>query len=302
MTLFALLLAWPALAPVPSGPLAEPQNPPAKPAPPALELPKRYLAAKPKPDAVLAKVGGVPIRAQDLEPYLWDWRAYEAIQDVLTFQMIATEAKRLKIVADPVAVERELNRQLEAAKTRLQPGQTVTQSLLEQGFPKSRLWLRIQTEQLLDKLVLQSFAPKNYVKVSTIIVRVRTGLTTDLADAIRRAEDAHTALKNGEPWGDVLSRYTDDPSTLQNQGLLGWRELSAFPAVVQQEMGLLHPGGITRPAQTSNGIQIFRVEAFGKTAEGAQLQELKEAFKNGSRQKYLDDLRKRIKTEIFFGR
>ncbi len=276
-----------------------PAKPPAAPAP---DLPKRYLAAKPKPDAVLAKVGGVPIRGGDLEAYLWDWRAFEAVQDLITHQMIVAEAKRLKLVEDPAAIERELSRQLDAVRSRLQTGQTLSHALLTEGFPKSRLWMRIRTEHLLDQIVLKSFNPKAYIKVSTIIIRKRSPQTADLAEAIKKADEAYASLRNGEPWGDALARFTEDASTLQNQGLLGWRELSAFPEVVQQEMKALRVGGVTRPAETANGIQIFRIEGNGSEAQGPQLQELKDAYRLGGRVKVLEELRKRTKIEVFLGK
>jgi len=269
---------------------------------PALDLPKRFLAPKPKPDAVMAKVGGVPIRASDIESYLWDWRAYEVMQDAVTHQMIAAEAKKQKVVAADSEIQQELNRQLEGIKSQLKPGQTVQKAMLEQGFPKSRLYLRIKSEVLLNKLTMKSFDPKSYVKVSTIIIRARSEQTAELAVALKRADEAYAALRSGEPWSDVLSRYTDDTTTLQSQGLLGWRDMNAFPPTVRQEVAAMKPGAITKPAQTQNGIQIFRIEALGSSAEGPVLNDLKQSFLMGSRQKVLDQIRAKTPVEIFVGK
>lgn len=266
----------------------------------ALDLPNKFISPKPKPDALLATVGGTPILASNLEPYLWDWRAHEALQDLVTHQMIAAEAARLSVRVSDEDIQKELDKQLEQVKKELQPGQTADQLLLERGFPKSRLYLRIRSEQLLNKLVMQSFDPKQFVKVATIVVRSRSEQASELAQALKRAEDAYNALRNGEAWGDVLARHSDDPGALQSQGMLGWRELRAFPPTVQDEMRSLKPGAITKPAQTANGIQIFRIEAIGAQAEGAAIQELGEAFLTGSRQRYLDGLRAKTKVEIHF--
>lgn len=260
---------------------------------PTLDLPKRHLVPKPKPDAILAKVGNVPIRASDLESYLWDWQAYEALQDLITHQMIAREAKRLKVAVADATVQAELDRQLASLKQQLPPGETLEGSLRDRGFPKSRLFLRIKSEELLNAIVLKSFVPKDYVKVSTIVVRPRSEQATDLADALKRAKAAHTALINGEPWSDVLSRFSPDATTLSTQGLLGWKELAVFPPTVKAELATKAPGGITKPAQTPNGLQIFRLEARGATAAGETLSELKQTYLQGTRAKYLEDLRKR---------
>ena len=269
---------------------------------PALSLPKKHLSPPPKPAAVVAKVGGVPITAADIESYLWDWRAYEIIQDAITHQMIAAEAKRQGVAVTDAEVQKALDERLAEVKKQLRPGQTLDQELREQGFTRSRLFLRLRSEQLLNKLLDKSFDPKDFIKVSTIIIRPQSEQATHLAEALQRAEAAYTALKNGEPWGDVLSRHSDDPSTIHSNGLLGWRELSAFPPTVQQEMATLKPGAITKPAQTTHGIQIFRVEAKGTSASGDVLKELKQAFVAGTGQRYLDDLRKRTKVEIFYGK
>lgn len=268
----------------------------------ALDLPKKFLSPRPKPAAVVAKVNGDPIRAQDLESYLWDWRAFEAAQDLTSYQMVAAEARRQKVSVTDAEVQQELDKNLEQLRKELRPGQTLQGLLLERGFPKSRLYLRVKTERLLNKLVLKAFDPKPFVRVSTIVVRPLTERATDVAQALQRADDAYNALKNGEPWGDVLARHTDDTPTLQNGGLLGWREIRAFPPTVQQEMATLKPGGFTKPAQTANGIQIFRLEAVGAGATGAQLEELRNAYLQGTRQKFFEDLRARTKIEILIGK
>jgi foldase protein PrsA len=261
-------------------------------------LPQKHLSPKPAPDAVLATVGGSPIRGSDIEALLWDWRGYEALQDAITYRTLADEAKRKGIEVSDADVEAELARQLERVKQQLQPGQTVEQVLQEQGFPKSRLFLRIKSEQMLDRLVEASFDPKNFVKVSTILIRAKSEQATDLAEALRRAEEAYAALRNGEAWNDVLGRFSSDPGILQTGGLLGWRELSAFPPTVQQELAALAAGGVTKPAQTQNGIQIFRVETKGEKAEGAVRQELRDAYLAGTRPRFMEELRKRTGVEI----
>jgi parvulin-like peptidyl-prolyl isomerase len=266
----------------------------------ALDLPRKFVAAKPKPDQVLATVGGVPIRAADMDAYLWDWRAYEAVQDVVTYRIIAAEAKHQNVSVADTEVQKELDQQLENVKKELQPGQSLQQLLLERGFPKSRLFLRVKTQELLDRLALKSFSPKSFVKVSTILIRF--GNTSELSQALQKAEAAYGALAAGEAWDEVLSRYVDDPTTIQNHGLLGWRDINAFPKEVRDQMASIRPGGRTHPAQTQNGIQIFRVDALGSSAEGVTLQELKSAYLAGTRTKYLQDLRAKAKVDIRIGK
>jgi parvulin-like peptidyl-prolyl isomerase len=269
---------------------------------PALQLPRQHLTVRPKPAAVLAKVGGVPIKATDLEPYLWDWRAYEVLQDAITHQMIAAEARAQKVSVTDAEVQKLLEAQMAAMRGQLRPGQTLAKAMLEQGFPKNRLFLRLRSEMLLDKLTLKRFNSKLFVKVSTIIIRPKSEQASELALAVKRAEDAYAALAGGEPWSDVLSRFTDDPGTIRTDGLLGWRDLGAFPPTVRQELASKKPGGITKPAQTQNGIQIFRIESLGSEASGPVLEELREAFLTGTRQKVLEEIRAKAKIEVYLGK
>lgn len=262
---------------------------------PVPDLPKQHLKAKPRATAVVAQVGNVAIKASDLERYLWDWRAREALQDLITHQMIVNEARRLKVTVTNAAVQKELDKQLAEVKAALPPGETLEASIRDRGFPRSRLFLRIKSEQLLNAIVLKSFDRKNYVKVSTILIRPRTEQASDLAEALRRAESAYSALINGEPWSDVLSRHTEDAGALQADGSIGWKEHGAFPPTVRQEMARQKPGAITKPAQTANGIQIFRLDARGESATGTVLEELKAAYLQVVRPGYLEDLKKRTK-------
>jgi peptidyl-prolyl cis-trans isomerase D len=91
-----------------------------------------------------------------------------------------------------------------------------------------------------------------------------------------------------------------DQEGKQQNGLLGWREFSAFPDEAKSQLFSLKKGDITQPVQTKNGIQIFRIEAKGEGATKAELElmrvELTELLKLQATQK----IKKTLKIEKLY--
>ena len=232
------------------------------------DIPGKYLVPAPKPTEVVAKVDGVEIKASDVQDLLWQWRGQEAVADMISYQVIKNAATKETVSVPDAEVEKAMGEQLAQFTPEMLQGKTVDQYLLEQGFTKSRLWIRIKTELLLNKIVAKDFKPEDYVKISTIVVRPESTSTKALTDAAKKADLFYDMLGKGDSWEKVLNLSTTDPRTLESKGLVGWRRMDAFPAIVQTEFKTLKAGQSTKPTQTSNGFQIFRIEAYGKDAKG----------------------------------
>ena len=238
-----------------------------------VDIPAKYFQAAPKPDAVVAKVDGVEIKAKDVSDLLWQWRSQEAIADLVSYQVIKNAAQKEQVSASDAEVQKAVDQQLVQIAPQVPAGKTVELFLLEQGFTPSRLWLRLKTEILLNKIAAKDFKPAEYVKVSTIVVRPENTSTKALTDAAKKADLFYEKLTKGEDWQAVLNLSTTDLRTLESKGLVGWRRVDAFPQVVQDEFKTLKMGGVAKPSQTNNGIQILRLEAHGKDAKGTDLEE-----------------------------
>lgn len=260
-------------------------------------IPAKYQPQLPPATKVVAKIDGKEITAGEIMPFVWDWRANEVLEDVIQLRLVKAQADKLQLSVTEQEIEAALAKQLEGIKASLQPGQDLEQFLLDQGFPRSRLYLRIKAELLLDKIVMKSFDVNRYVEVSTIIVRPKSEAATDLAEAIRLAQEAYDQLKGGAKWEEVLKKYTNEPAALTANGRLGWRLLGVFPKPVQDEMVMMKIGDVSRPAQTPNGIQLFRLEKRGKEAIGEDLEDLKNQYRAEARQTILDQIRKDAKIE-----
>lgn len=265
----------------------------------SLQAPSTVPVTPAKPDAskVLSKIDGVPITAGDIEPYLWDWKANEILQTLINFRLVDNEAKKRNIVVSDGEVLKQMDEQIKRFSASLPPGQNVDDALMEQGYPRTRLYMTLRSSLLVDKIVTADFNPANYAKISTIVVTPKSSNLADLAPAIQRSQNFYNRLKKGEAWTKILSESTTDVNVLGNNGLLGWRSLTAFPRAVQDEIKTLKAGQYTQPAQTTFGIQIFRLEALGTSAKPAELDELKAQFLTQGRQQLVNKLRASAKIE-----
>lgn len=237
------------------------------------DIPAKYVTPAPKPNQVVAKVDGVEIKASDVTDLLWQWRSQEAVADLVSYQVIKNAAAKEQVSVTEAEVQKSVDEQMAQFTPEVLQGKPLDQYLQEQGFTLSRMWLRIKTELLLNKIALKNFKPVEYIKVSTIVVRAASTSTAALTDAAKKADAYYEMLVKGEPWDKVLNYSTTDQRTLDSKGVVGWRLISAFPQIVQDEMKTLKAGSYTKPVQTNNGFQIFRIDALGKDAKGPDLAE-----------------------------
>ncbi len=259
-----------------------------------LNVPGRLLKPVPTPDQVLAKVGGTPITAKDVEPLLWEWRGKDALQDLISLQIAQVAADKAGVTVSDAEVQARLDEVMEGIRTRLQPGETLEQAMADEGTSPSRLYLRLRAETLLNRLVLGSFHQPDFVKVKTLIVPLAGSETKDLKAAIQTAELAYEEATKGKGWSEAIRRFAEDEGARQSDGLLGWRHWDAFPEGLRTTVMALPQGGISKPAQTAHGIQMFLVEKLGKDAKGKDLEELREAFVRSER----PDLVKKLRAEV----
>ncbi len=261
-----------------------------------------YQAApppKPAPETVLATVGGTPITAAEVEPYLWAWRAKDVARELTGHKMIAMEAARRNITVTEAEVQKRVEDQINGIRAQIQPGQTLEDMINgpQIGGP-SRLTLIARSSLLVDKIAEAGFKPDGYIKVATLVFKTTGDSTDALAKAIRSADQAYASLQNGKPWQDVLRVYEKDARIVDTGGLVGWKSYDAFPESLRGQFGTLKLMGVTKPIQTTNGIQIFRLLARGASATPLELNDLKTLYVQGARAKIVEQLRQTTKVEI----
>lgn len=261
-----------------------------------------YQAApppKPAPDTVMAVVGGSPITAAEIEPYLWAWRAKDVVTEMTGHKMIALEAAKRNITVTEAEVQKRVEEQINGIRAQLQPGQSLDEVVNGAKIGGgSRLSLIARSSLLVDKMAEADFKPDGYIKVATLLIRTNGDGTDAIGKAIRQADQAYASLKAGKQWQDVLRVYEKEPRIVANGGLVGWKSYDAFPESIRGELSTLKLMGVTKPIQTANGIQIFRLLARGASANPAELTDLKLLYVQGSRNAIVERIRQATKVEI----
>jgi len=264
-----------------------------------LDIPKTLIKPVPPVNQVLARVNGFEIKSSDVEALLWEWRKNDVLNDIISYQLVRGEADKNQIKATDDEVNTEMLKLMEGIKSQLPKGQTMEQAMEQEGTAPSRLFLRVKTEILLRKIILRAFDAKDYVKVSTIVVKPAGTSADDLKVALEKADKAYNRLVAGNKWEDVLMDSTDDARARASLGLVGWRPVALFPDSVRLDIGKLKKNGYTKPAPTVNGIQIFRLDALGKEATAVEMVELQESYVGGQRAGVMSKLRADAKIEKF---
>jgi hypothetical protein len=255
------------------------------------------LPPAPDKDQVLVKVNGQDIKASDIAALLWDAKAEEILNEVTYFQLAKAEADKLGIFLTGKEIDEGVQRELDAMRANLAPGQTLDQAMASTGQTKARLYLAVKTSLYLTKIAFAEFDPKLYVKVSTIIIKPASSSAADLASAIKTAQGAYDRLQKGEAWEAVVDDVVADETGRESKGRLGWRLLSAFPDDVRSELALLRANQFTKPAQIQNGIQFFRVERFGKDLNKEELDQMRIDMTELLRLQAVNKIRKTMKLE-----
>ena len=260
-------------------------------------IPPALMTNRPPLTNSVAKVNGIEIKADEVDRLTWEWRHREVEQDLIDFLVVKTAAKKAGIAVSPEEVDAEIQAYLK--RYQAPPGKTAEQALEAQGVPRSRLFLKIRSQLLLRKLQLAEFHPEEFVKVSTAIYGAENERPEILAQDMKRAQTAYEQLSKGTPWQTVLASSTNRPEVLSSGGLIGWRPKKAFPDAVRIQFDAAKPGTYTKPAQTQNGIQIFRVEQLGSAAKPSDIEELKGAYLTSSRTEFIKRLTATAKIERY---
>lgn len=259
-------------------------------------LPDAIRPKSPAPEKVVATVNGVEIHASDILPLLWDWRGQEVTQDVITFQLLVGEAKKANIVVPTEEIDKKFAERLEEMKQKAPPGTDVESALRQQGFPKSRLYLRVHTEMLVDRLALLDFRPENYFKVAIAVYQTNPK-KPDLTAPATRAKAAYDQLTKGAAWMAVVRGSDLDASRKASAGSIGWRGYDLFPEANRTEIRGLKSNQFSKPFSVEGAHIILRAEKLGTQATPAELDEIRKQFLDQNRTTVMQRIQSAAKIE-----
>jgi peptidyl-prolyl cis-trans isomerase SurA len=78
------------------------------------------------------------------------------------------------------------------------------------------------------------------------------------SEALDIISDLHRRLLDGEDFGELAKQYSDDSSSSNLGGDMGWFQPAAFGSRVQQTLDQLDEGGISQPFQSNVGWHIWK--------------------------------------------
>lgn len=146
-------------------------------------------------------------------------------------------------------------------------------------------------------IMLQDIRPRTPQRlVKHIFVR-----KTDETDGSLKIQQAYQALESDSSWNDVLQVYTEDPSTKNRDGLLGWVGYGTrFPAqLIEAAMSTNPDSAYSEPFEASYGYHIMKIDSVQTFENEEQKEEfvLERLEQLGRLEPDRDDVYERIANE-----
>ena len=96
-------------------------------------------------------------------------------------------------------------------------------------------------------------------KISHIFFRPGNGT---VENAMEKAERAHEALQDGMPWSKAVKEFSEDRSSINSGGQIGWVNYGKFrEGLIDSVYAIDTVGKPTHPILTSYGLHIFKVDS-----------------------------------------
>lgn len=262
------------------------QNPqpqtPAKPTTPPIQSP--VPPAKPASDKVMAKVNGTSLTAADVEPYLWDWRATEVLEDLVLLKIAEDAAKKASVGFTPQELDDRIAKEL----AQLQAGNYDAQKLKEQGFPMSRIVLKIKTALLLEKITLANFKSEDWAQISTIDFKPESTSLLTWGKVSREANATYAKLQKGVLWEKVKP---------QDAAADHWVPVLTLAPEIAAKIKSAPEGMVFPPRQNAGLIQITRLVSWGGKLNPAALNDLRAFYIQQNRNAVLNKIKEDAKVE-----
>ncbi|HSC54196.1 MAG TPA: peptidylprolyl isomerase [Phnomibacter sp.] len=112
-----------------------------------------------------------------------------------------------------------------------------------------------------DGLVKEAFIRSQKDKyISHFAIPFTPGDTASQRFASGQATKAYQELKKGQPFAEVVNRYSHDAEVKANHGLVGWVTVFTLPAVYEDAIYNTTSGSYTEPVKGSDAYHIFYVQ------------------------------------------
>ena len=245
------------------------------------QIPPQYSPAPlPAGDTVVATVNGEPIRASELIQVSYEWFAATAIEELILERVIEQEARAQRVTVSNAEVEARYKQQLQNAESQVPPGMSLDDFLKRNQFPPSRLFARIRSQMLVEKLVERQVNLDDFVEYSQIVIRIQ-GNTPEQQEentlaAEAKAQEAYQKIKEGLDFAEAVKEYSEDPFSKDRGGKMNWQNFNFIVPDLRQKLQAMQPGEISEPFKMMGSYMIIRKERTGSQASPEEQQELRE--------------------------
>jgi hypothetical protein len=166
------------------------------------QTPQEYRPSPlPANSEIVATVNGEPIFAEELIQVSYEWFAATAIEELILERVIEQEARAQGVSVSNEEVEARYKQQLQNAEAQVPPGMSLDDFLKRNQFPPSRLFARIRSQMLVEKLVERQVNLDDFVEYSQIVIRIQGNTpeqqeeNTPAAEA--KAQEAYQKIQRG---------------------------------------------------------------------------------------------------------
>jgi len=252
--------------------------------------------------------------------------ASQVLDEMVNEELIVQAAEQAKIEVDSSEVQAALD---EIKQNNKLDDAGLAQALAAQGFTLQSYKADLKRQLLRLRAVNQLVAPKvqvteedvrarydelqrrsaavSAVRLSHILIKVPDHATEQqLADAKERAAQAIARVKNGEDFAKVAAEVSDDTSTKNSGGELGWFERGSINNPEWEPIVFaMQKGDVRGPVSGADGLHVFyaieikssQLKPYAEMKEQLQ-RELKRRELDKASQTWVDELRKKAYIDL----
>ena len=243
---------------------------------------------------VAAVVNGEIITTKQLQDTLYKWYAPQGVQDLVLVKLVDREAKKAGVVVTDSQVKARID---ELEKTASARGMTFSDQVKQSGktldYARAMIRTELEARAVLDKTTVVTPADlEGYVKIETILVRSNpapapgakpANVTRSPAEADKAAKDQiekiAKEIKGGLSFEDAAKKYSDDTTTKDKGGDLGWIGRGPMLQEYQKAAFTMKPGEVSDVIKAPYGYHLIKLVELGKDAKGADKAELESKIK-----------------------
>lgn len=229
-----------------------------------------------QPNATVATVNGEVITRDQLVKTLFDWAARRVLDKMISYRVIAQEAKKEGIVIG----DKDVQAGIDEIKKMLPPGRDLAEHWKSMGMTPDGANAYMRNNLQVWALIEKSFkiTPQDVAeshKVSQILVQISQADDPGLkvrceADAKGKIESIAAEIKGGLSFEDAAKKYSDDRRNKDNGGDIGFFTKDQMPPEFSAAVAPMKPGEISAPVKTSHSYYLIKFVMSGKDATSGE--------------------------------